>query len=232
MSFAAALILFFAAKNALYPAEGQQTELWYLIFKTIPTLVTLAVQILLIAANRYSFLLGGLNSILYGVVYFIEGVPFSAAFAFLVSLPIQIYSFFHWKNNTKSGQVSLRWMSTKGRIITVAATVGMWAICYFWLSRYMVMKIPMCDTITFALGVIVTVLSARRYIESQYLSFISSCVSLVMWIVLTLQNPSNINYAIIGAYNLYCIGQTAVNWTLLYVKDKKAKAAEEKITTQ
>ena len=85
----------------------------------------------------------------------------------------------------------------------------------------MVMKIPMFDTIIFSLGVIVTVLSAVRYVESQYISFISSTVSLIMWIILTVRNPSNINYAIIGVYNMYCIGQTAINWTVLYVKDKK-----------
>ena len=223
MSFAAALIIFFAVKNALYPADGKEVELWYLIFKTVPTLVTLAVQILLIAANRYSFLLGGLNSILYGVVYFIEGVPFSGFFAILISLPIQIYSFFNCKMNSSGKQVSLQLLGTKGRMIVAVSAVAMWAVCYFWLSRYMVMKIPMFDTIIFSLGVIVTVLSAVRYVESQYISFISSTVSLIMWIILTIRNPSNINYAIIGVYNMYCIGQTAVNWTILYVKDKKAK---------
>ena len=223
MSFAAALIIFFAVKNALYPADGKEVELWYLIFKTVPTLVTLVVQILLISANRYSFLLGGLNSALYGAVYFIEGIPFSGIFAILVSLPIQVYSFFNWKNNTKSGKVELRWLDTKGRIITAVACVGTWALCYFWLSHYMVMKIPLFDTIIFTLGVVVTILSSIRIIESQYLSFVSSVVSLVMWIILTVRNPSNINYAIIGVYNMYCIGQTAVNWTLIYIKNKRAE---------
>lgn len=226
MSVVAVLIIFFAVKNALDPADGQDVELWYIIFKTIPTLVTLVVQLLLIAANRYSFLLGGLNALLYGVVYFIEGVPFSGAFSILVSLPIQIYSFFHWKNNSRSGKVTLRWLGIKGRIITAVAAVGVWAICFFFLSKLMVMRIPMFDTIIFSLGIVVTILSAVRFIESQYISLVSNTVSLVMWIILTVADPSNINYVLIGVYNVYCIAQTAINWTLLYMKEKKERLAE------
>ncbi len=228
MSFAAAFILFFAVKNALYPPEGQEIELWYLIFKTIPTLVTLFVQILLISANRYAFLLGGCNSVLYSIVYFIEGIPFSAISALAVSFTLQIYSFFHWGKNSKSGQVSLRWLPAKYKVITAAAAIGLWALCYFWLSRYMVLRIPLLDTITFSLGIICTVLSAVRYIESQYINIISCTLSLIMWIILTVQNPSNANYVIISIYNLYCVAQSAINWTLIYIKNKKASAVIEK----
>ena len=226
MSLAAAFILFFAVKNALYPADGQEIELWYLILKTLPTLVTLIVQILLIGANRYAFLLGGCNSVIYSVVYFMEGLSFSAIYALLISFSIQIYSFFHWRKNSESGKVALRWLSAKSRVLTAVSAIGMWAVCYFWLSKYMVMRIPMLDTITFSLGIICTVLSSVRYIESQYISFVSCVVSLIMWIILSLQNPSNINYVIIGIYNLYCVGQAAVNWTLIYIRDKRSTKAE------
>ena len=230
MSLVAILIIFFAVKNALYPAEGKEVELWYLIFKTTPTLITLVIQLLLISANRYGFLLGGLNSILYSAVYFMEGVPFSGFFALLVSAPIQIYSFFNWKKNSKGSKVTLRTLSTKWRIIIGVIIVALWAVCYFWLSRYMRMSIPICDTIIFTLGTVVTVLAAIRFVESQYLSFISSLVSLVMWIILTIRDPSNINYAIIGVYNAYCVGQMAINWTILYIKDKRASMPAEKVT--
>ena len=229
MSFAAAFILFFAVKNALYPSDGQQIELWYLVFKTLPSIITLFVQLMLIGANRYAFLLGGFNSVIYSIVYFIEGVPFSAISALVVSCLPQIYSFFNWsKNSRKTGKVSLRWLPAKYRVLSVVAAMVIWSICYFWLSKYMVLKIPFFDTIGFALGLVCAVLSAGRYIESQYISFVSCILSLIMWTILTVQNPSNINLAIICVYNLYCVGQAAVNWTLIYIKDKKAAEIVEK----
>ena len=85
MSLAAAFLLFFAVKNALYPPKGEEIELWYLIFKTLPTIVTLFVQLLMMSANRYAFLLGGCNSVIYGIVYFMEDVPFSGISALMLS---------------------------------------------------------------------------------------------------------------------------------------------------
>ena len=222
MSFAAAFIIFFAVKNALYPPEGQQVELWYLIFKTMPTIITLFVQIMLISANRYAFLVGGINSALYSIVYFIEGITFSAISALVISCFIQLYSFVTWGKNSKStGKVALRFLNAKYRILTFAAALGIWVTCYFWLSKYMVLRVPLLDTITFSLGIICTVLSARRYIDSQYINLVSCLLGLLMWIMITVQNPTNINYVIIQIYNVYCVGQAAVNWTLIYVRDKK-----------
>lgn len=221
MSLAAATILFFAVKNALYPPAGQEIELWYLIFKTLPTIVTLFVQLLMMSANRYAFLMGGFNSVIYGIVYFMEDVPFSAISALVLSFLPQIYSFINWGKNSKSGKVSLRRLPAKNIAVAVAVFGGLWAICYFWLSKYMTIRNPLLDTLTFSLGIISTTLAAVRYIESQYVSFISCICALIMWIMMTVQSPSNINYAIIAVYNLYCVALTAINWTMIYVKDKK-----------
>ena len=87
----------------------------------------------------------------------------------------------------------------------------------------MVVRIPLLDTAVFSLGVTVTVLLAFRYIEAQYLNIISITVTLIMWIVLTVQIPSNINFVVINAYNLYCVIQAAINWTIMASKNKKEK---------
>ena len=228
MSLAAAFLLFFAVKNALYPPEGQEIELWYLIFKTLPTIVTLFVQLLMMSANRYAFLLGGCNSVIYGIVYFIEGVPFSGISALVLSFLPQIYTFFNWGKNSKSGKVSLRRLPAKYIAVAVALFAGLWALSYFWLSKYMTIRIPLLDTLTFSLGIISTALAAVRYIESQYVSFFSCVWALVQWILLTVQDPSNINFAVIAVYNLYCVALTAINWTMIYAKDKKAAEIVEK----
>ena len=110
MSIAAVCILFFAVKNAIFPPDPDNFNLALHIFKTLPTLVTLAVQILLMSANKYAFLLGGTNAAIYGIVYIITGIPFSAVSALLISFPLQIYSFFNWSKNSKGKSVELRWL--------------------------------------------------------------------------------------------------------------------------
>ena len=47
-------------------------------YKMLPMLNTLVIMLLSANANRYSFLFGGLNSVVYGIVYLSEHVYFSA----------------------------------------------------------------------------------------------------------------------------------------------------------
>ena len=65
---------------------------WY---KVLPTLNTLVILLLSARVDRRSFLLGGLNAALYGIGYLGEGLYFSVINCLLVSMPLQLFSFFH-----------------------------------------------------------------------------------------------------------------------------------------
>ena len=64
MILAGAGILIFSMLNKQHPV------------KTLPTLISLAVMLLAARANRYSYLLGAMNVLLYTVGYFMEGLVF------------------------------------------------------------------------------------------------------------------------------------------------------------
>lgn len=230
MSLAAFCLIFFATRAALYPPEGETVNIPYHIFKTLPTLITLVVQILLMSANRYGFLLGGTNAAIYGIVYLIEGVPFSACSALLISFPLQIYSFFNWKKNSKGKDVDLRWLPLHGKAIALGAVAALWAFCFFVLAKNNIIAsdVPLFDTLTFSIGLVVTALSAIRYIDSQFMNCVSCALGLTMWIILTIKDPSNVSHAIIAVYNLYCVTQIGINWSILYSKNKKKKALDTK----
>ena len=83
-------------------------------YKTLPTLVTLVVQILLVSTNRYAFLLGSLNCIFYGICYIVDGVYFTAISTFFMSMPLQVVSFFTWKKHNQEKNS----LSTKFRRLT------------------------------------------------------------------------------------------------------------------
>lgn len=227
MAITAIVIIVFAVKNAIASNSSSNGAFWYQALKTFPALLTLVVQLWMITANRYAFLLAGLNATIYGIIYFIEGVPFSGVYALCLSAPISVYSFFQWKKHSSKDQIELQHLNVKGLACTLCSIIGLWALCYFWLSKYMVVRIPLLDTAVFSLGVTVTVLLAFRYIEAQYLNIISITVTLIMWIVLTVQIPSNINFVVINAYNLYCVVQAAINWTIIRRKNKKEKGMEK-----
>ena len=99
--------------------------------KTLPTLVTLVVQLLLVRANRYAFLLGGTNALIYGAAYLSEGLYFSCISAVLMSAPLQYYSFVVWSRRREKPVGGLRFLSPGKLLATVGATVAIWLVCYF-----------------------------------------------------------------------------------------------------
>ena len=197
--------------------------------KTLPTLITLVVQILLSRANRFGFLLGGINALIYGISYFDDKLYFSLISAVLISAPIQIYSFFNWsKKHISANRTKLKMLDTKMKIAMVFLTFIAWFTVFYGFSGLFARaQLPAFDSFSFVAGTIVSLLAAFRFVESQYLSVVSSCVAIVMWVIICVRNPSNINYLIISFYNLFMIVKAAINWTKQYIEDKKEKENQE-----
>ena len=214
MFVCAALILFFAILK-------EQT-----VIKTLPTLITLVVQLLLVRANRFAFLLGAANSLIYGVAYWTEDLYFSMISTVLISAPIQIYSFFHWRAHSGGLHTRLRLLPLPRLLIILLLTLGGWLMLYFSCkSLFATAAYPLWDSLLFVLGITISLLVARRAVESQYINLISCVISIVIWILLTVRTPGDINYVIISFYNLFRVAQAAVSWTRQYLRDKSTDAA-------
>ena len=203
MALAAAMIITFAVWK-------EQT-----FFKTLPTLITLAVQLLNVRVNRYAFLLGGINAVIYGIVYLTEGLYFSMISALALSAPIQLYAFINWgKNRTSNAKNELRFLSLKQRIWVIGIILCGWGICYFGLSGlFATARMPLPDTLIFSIGITVSVLAAMRYVDSQYINICSCTISIIMWSIICASEPENINYLIISFYNTFMIIKASVSWT-------------------
>ena len=159
-------------------------------------------------------MLGAANSVLYGISYFTEGLYFSMISAVVISAPIQIYSYFNWKKTEKNGKPAIRFLGRKRLILTLLIMLGIWGLCSLLLApQFESAAFPALDSFLFAKEIIISVLAARQFADSQYLNIVSCSVSLVLWSLLTVENPANFNYVIISAYNLFRVTQAAINWT-------------------
>ena len=188
-------------------------------YKMFPMLNTLVIMLLSANANRYTFLFGGLNAALYGVVYFSEHIYFSAISAVLISFPMQIFSFFYWNRRTTGKNTRLARMNLRGWLVVLVSIIAGYAVCYWLLLPFFAnAAFPWIDIFGFVLGIIITVMVSLCYVESQYLNIVSSVLNLVLWFMISSQNASNINYLVIGCYNLFRVTQASVVWT------KKCKA--------
>lgn len=197
--------------------------------KTLPTLITLAVQILLVRANRLAFLIGGANSILYGINYLCESLYFSAFVAIAISPPIQFFSYFNWKRKAVDGHTDIRTLDHPSRLIVTSALLLSWWLCYTNLGSLISSgRFTAADSLVFVIGIAVPLLSAFRFVDARYLNIVSVSISLAMWILITIEEPQNINFVIISVYNLFRVTESAVSWTRISRKLVTSSAAYPK----
>ena len=194
--------------------------------KTLPTLITLVVQLLLVHANRFAFLLGGTNALLYGISYYSEGLYFSLISALLISAPLQFFSYFNWKKHTNKSGSELKRLRLPQLAVILVLILASWLGCSIGLADlFQNGSYPLLDALSFVLGTVVTILAAFRFIESQYLNILGCSISLILWILLTIRSPENFNYTIISAYNLFRIIEASIRWTLQYRRQNRMKAS-------
>ena len=121
LSIAALSIIIFGIINIVSMATGaKEGSIPLALFKLLPTLISPVVLVLTAHANRFGFLLGGFNSLLYAATFFMEGLFFSLFTAVVVSFPVQVFSFFHWSKNRRdedSEEVNLKSFGLWGRIV-------------------------------------------------------------------------------------------------------------------
>jgi len=195
--------------------------------KTLPTLITLVVQILLARANRTAFLLGGANSLLYAISYLGEMLYFQAFYAVAISMPLQVYTYFNWKKNSTGNKPNLRELYPVEKLLTSGCIILLWLLCDKFIGEKINSDYASLDILLFLIGVAVTVLSAIRYVDARYLSLVSCIIDVCLWVIIAVKDPKNINYVIISVYNLYRGVETLITWSRL-TKNKTASQIHKK----
>ena len=198
---------------------------WY---KVLPTLNTLVILLLSARVDRRSFLLGGINAALYGIGYFTEGLYFSVINCLLVSMPLQLFSFFNWKKHADGNSTKLRTLGWKGEIIVIVSSIIGCLLCHWLLLPFFGggQKQAALDIFLFVIGLVITVLSMLRYVEAPYYNLISATANLIMWTRICMGNIADLNYLIMAVYSLFRVSQSAITWTKQYKKNKKEALGE------
>ena len=230
LSIAALTIIIFGAINVSSIAMGnKEGSVPFALFKLLPTLISPIVLVLTAHANRYGFLLGGFNSLLYAVTFFMEGLFFSFFTAVAVSFPVQVFSFFQWsKNRNEKKEVKLKTMGLRKNILLLIFMVALWAVCYFVIGDLIASQnYKLFDTVGFVCGMVCTFIAAFRYVESQYINIVCLLCSVLTWISITVNDISSVNYLINSVYSFYTVIQATFIWTRMYVRQKRETDGEE-----
>ena len=195
--------------------------------KVLPLYISLVVGFLQTSANRYSLLLGSINSIIYTVVFLIMGLYASAAQSFFFSCLFQFASFILWNKRKSGHSTRFRKLSWPARIVIAIGFVGAFAVVSLLLgkagSSYQVL-----DSLNSLLGALVSVLTLFAFIEYSWLMMPSGIIALLLYISTMRNNPAEVTFVIFSIYSLACVTQGFFSIRKLYAAQQKEESVSER----
>jgi nicotinamide mononucleotide transporter len=170
----------------------------------LPLYNSLVVGMLQSRVNRYANLVGSINSLLYGAVYFYYGLYGSLFSAVLFSFPIQLLTFIRWNKNKWEHSTILRKLTAKQRILLaagcVAALIITWIVLPLIGSQYVLL-----DSITNIIGIVIYVLTMFAFVEYTFLMVINGIIGIALYVQILGESPEMTTYLIFSIYSFICI---------------------------
>lgn len=193
---------------------------WYFM---LPLYISLYIMLLQTRANRYAFLLGGLNSILYAVLDFSLQLYSAALYDFLFSFPLQIITFCNWRRHAYGKSTIMKRLTVKQRLLGIAACVVAWGILELALSNTDASPAKrMMDNAASVLGVAATVASMFSLIEFPLLQIAGGLLfTMPLRVLLVVEDPAQITYLVFNAYSLICCFMSARTMHALYCRQQE-----------
>jgi nicotinamide mononucleotide transporter PnuC len=193
------------------------------IMRILPLYVSLVVGFLQARASRFSYLLGGCNCILYTIAYISLGLYAMAASALLWSCPLQLITFWRWSKRSYRQSTEFRTMKPLHWLLTVIVFVVGFVVVHFMLdaaeSSYRIL-----DNLCTIIGLIVTFLSLLSFREYSWLMLVTSSIGLVLYVIMTLDDPAQSTYLIYGINSMICIVRQFFSVQKLYAEQRGKKS--------
>lgn len=172
--------------------------------RILPLYISLVVGLLQSKVNRYACLVGSMNSLLYGFVYFYYDLYGSLFSALLFSFPIQLLTFIRWNKNKWEHSTVLKKLSLKQRLLLsagfIVSLIAMWIILPLIGSQYVFL-----DSLTNMLGIIIYFLTMFAYVEYTFLMLINGVIGIALYIQMLAESPEMSTFLVYSIYSFICI---------------------------
>ncbi len=195
-----------------------------MVIKVIPLLFSIVISLLSARANRICFILGAINSIIYIVGYFMEGV-YGTMLSTAFGAVMQVLAYIQWKKNAYGKSTVFRRFTLKQRYLFSGVLVVFWVVATVVLWKLGgAVSVSIIDGLVLILGFVVPILNIWGFIESPALNCLCFFVQIPLWaiIIFTDSRLENITYLISSVYTFYMVIRTFIRWYQLY-KEQKLK---------
>ncbi|MBE6643730.1 MAG: nicotinamide mononucleotide transporter [Ruminococcaceae bacterium] len=191
----------------------------------LPLYVSLFISLLQTRINRYAPLIGGINSILYFVVYMYSGIPATAFYALFFSCPLQIITFIRWTKNKRGSTTLLRKMTWKVRLWVALTFAAAWA-AVFAVSTLAGSDFAILDTTSSMLGILTTFMTMFAFIEYTVLQLVGGVTSISLYVnMIASGRLEQMPFLVYSVYSLICVCLAVIRAKRLYEEQRKESNA-------
>lgn len=188
----------------------------YLVF---PLYISLVVGMLQAKANRYTHLVGSLNSVLYAATFLYLGLYSSMCSALFINFPIQLATFIRWSKHADGSSTKFKKLKPRTwilmAIIFVVALIALNAIMKALGSSHVLL-----DNSHALIGFFATILSLFAFKEYSYLMIGSGTLTVLLYVEMIAENPAQVTHLIYAVYTLICIVRQFFSVRRIYQKQQ------------
>ena len=188
--------------------------------RTFPICFSLVIALVNSRANRYGFLLGASNCVIYAIVFFSSRL-YGSFGQTLASLILQLVAFFMWNKKSYKQATVFRKLKTLWSFLLHVATIVAWLVAFYVMSKTDA-NMAILDSFVLIAGTACAITDIFAIVDTIVLRVLSVLCQLAMWLIIVAKGSIfDITYVIFYLYSVYMTIRLCVKWVLLY-KEQKA----------
>ena len=193
--------------------------------RLLPLYASIIIRMLHSRANRYGYLFGGVNQLLYALTYLYYHLYSSMLYALLVSFPLQIVVFITWSRKSYKSSTEFKSLTPRGRLWWLLSGIAAYAIyTLVIINTQPDANQPLIDSASFMLGIVGSALTILSYREYTYLSVAHNILSLILYVSVAFTSPDIITYVIFTVYAVICSLKQFASVKILYTEQQATNA--------
>jgi len=162
--------------------------------------------------ERFAYIFGVLNVILYAFVMFQKSIYISAAYNILYSLPVLIYGFIYWGRVEETENGGVKYLTKLQKILTFCLCIVLMT-GFALLSKFVLNgENVVLDAVVSVSACVATFLMAKKYMEQWILFIIANFFGVLLFIQVSFQDMSNIELLLMWCIYLVNSIYGMINW--------------------
>lgn len=142
--------------------------------------------------NRYGQLFGVVNSLLYGIIMYSNGVFGTSIYNFIYCIPMQVYTFFTWgKDKEGKNKLKVSRYADMQRLLIWLVILVVTAV-YTVVATKLKVNFALVDGLSIILGIVGLYMTSKKKVEQWHMFIVSNIAMLALWGIKCIEDITNI----------------------------------------